>query len=531
MKRINFKYILLLLPAFCMLGCSDSWLDVNDNPNDPKEASLNLLMTSAQASMSFRLSRTVNENSSIFSRQYYNLSESQYTHNNTIYSNDFNGMFAVSLKDYQEVIEQGTAIERWHYVGIAKICKAYAYMMMVDLFGDLPYNEGLNGEENLQPAYDLDSEIYGDLLLLLDEGIADLEKDDLSVDGDLIYGGNIGRWVKAAKTIKLRIYLNTRLVNPDESRTAINALIDEGDFIQSNRDDFEFKYGESVSPKNQHPLYEQEYAGSGDKTHYMDNYFMYNLIAKNDPRLPYYIYRQDDGSSLTFETYPCNTRTDCIYGYLGDHPDFPNGEGDGYIGRDHGDPSGLPGDAEIRATFGVYPIGGIYDNGDFDEATNEVGAGAGILPMISNSMVKFMLAEASITLGTTAVDLVYFEEGIRESMSKVQGFSLAADPNAVPMLANDVEAYVAARIAELNAVGLNEFQKLNIVIKEKYYAEFGNGIEAFTDFRRTGAPADLPTSLAPAAPFPLRLYYSVDETSTNPNAVQPPIDTPIFWDN
>ncbi|MCK5371009.1 MAG: SusD/RagB family nutrient-binding outer membrane lipoprotein, partial [Cyclobacteriaceae bacterium] len=138
--------------------------------------------------------------------------------------------------------------------------------------------------------------------------------------------------------------------------------------------------------------------------------------------------------------------------------------------------------------------------------------------------------EAAITLGTTGVDSVYFEEGIRASMSKVSIFSATTDPNAPLMDPDDIDAYVAARIAELNAAGLNDFQKLNIVVKEKYYAGFGNGIEVFTDYRRTGAPADLPTSLAPAAPFPLRLYYSVNETATNPNAVQLPIDTPIFWD-
>lgn len=530
MKNVNYKYILLLIPAFLIWGCSDSWMDVNNNPNNPKDASLNLLLTSAQVSMGFRLSRSINENPSIFGRQFYNLSESQYTHNNTTYSSDFDLIHANSLKDFQEIIEQGTAKEKWHYVGIAKVCKAYAYMVLVDLFGDLPYDESLSGEDNLQPAYDTDSDIYASLHSLLDEAINDFAKEDLGVDGDLIYGGSISRWVKAAKSIKLRMYVNTRLVNPDESTAAINALIQEGDFISTNSEDFEFRFGESISPLNQHPVYQQEYSGSGDKTFYMDNYFMYNMIAKNDPRLKYYIYRQDDGSSLTFETYPCNTRTDCVYGYLGDHPDFPNGEGDGYIGRDHGDPSGLPGDAEIRATFGVYPIGGTYDDGAMRERTNATGTGAGLLPMISNSMIQFLLAEAAITLGTTGVDSEYFEEGIRTSLSKVSTFSVTTDPNAVPMLANDVEAYVADRIAELNASGLSAEQKLNIVIKEKYYAEFGNGMEAFTDYRRTGAPADLPNSLAPAAPFPLRLYYSVNETSTNPNAVQPTIDTPIFWD-
>ena len=530
MKNIINKYVLLLIPVFLIWGCSDSWLDVNDNPNNPKDASLNLLMTSAQVSMAFRLSRDMNENSSIFSRQFYNLSESQYTHNNTIYSNDFDGIHAIALKDFQEIIEQGTALERWHYVGIAKVCKAYTYMLMVDLFGDLPFDEALNGEEDLQPPYDKDSDIYVSLHGLLDEAIADLTKDDLGVDGDVIYGGSIANWVTAAKSIKLRMYVNTRLVNPDESKAAIDALIADGDIISSNSEDFEFSYGESISPLNHHPVYQQEYAASGDKTFYMDNYFMYNLIKKDDPRLNYYVYRQDDGSSLTFETYPCNTRTDCIYGYLGDHADFPNGEGDGYIGRDHGDPSGLPGDAEIRATFGVYPIGGTFDDGEMEERTNEVGTGAGLLPMISNSMVQFLLAEAAITLGTTGIDSVYFEEGIRASMSKVSVFSATTDPNAPLIDPDDIDAYVAARMAELNAVGLNDFQKLNVVIKEKYYAGFGNGIEVFTDYRRTGAPADLPTSLAPAAPFPLRLYYSVNETATNPNAVQLPIDTPIFWD-
>ncbi len=530
MKKMNYKYVFILIPVFLVWGCSQSWLDVNESPNNPKDASLDLLLTSAQVSMGFRMARTINENPSIFSRQFYNLSESQYTHNNTVYSNDFDGIHAVSLKDFQEIIDQGTALERWHYVGIAKICKAYTYMVMVDLFGDLPYQESLNGEENLQPQYDTDSEIYANLHLLLDEAIANLGEEDLGVDGDVIYGGDVDGWITAANSIKLRMYLNTRLVDANTSRAGIEAILADGDIIDSNGEDFEFSFGESVSPLNQHPLYQQEYAGSGDKTFYMDNYFMYNLIRKNDPRLPYYIYRQDDGSSLTFETYPCNTRTDCIYGYLGDHPDFPSGEGDGYIGRDHGDPSGLPGDAEIRATFGVYPIGGTYDDGEFEERTNEAGTGEGILPLLSNSMMKFYLAEAVITLGISGDAAEYLEEGIRASMSKVSSFSTSVDENAPAIEASDIDDYVADRLAEFNAGGLSDFQRLNIVIKEKYYAEFGNGMEAFTDYRRTGAPADLPTSLAPAAPFPLRLYYSVNETSTNPNAVQPPIDTPIFWD-
>ena len=130
MKKMNYKYVFILIPVFLVWGCTQKWLDVNESPNNPKDASLNLLLTSAQVSMGFRMARTINENPSIFGRQFYNLSESQYTHNNTDYSNDFDGIHAVSLKDFQEIIDQGSALERWHYVGIAKICKAYTYMVI-----------------------------------------------------------------------------------------------------------------------------------------------------------------------------------------------------------------------------------------------------------------------------------------------------------------------------------------------------------------------------------------------------------------
>jgi hypothetical protein len=278
-------------------------------------------------------------------------------------------------------------------------------------------------------------------------------------------------------------------------------------------------------------MYQQEYAGEDNKGFYMDNYFMFNLIEKGDPRLPYYIYRQDDGSGLSFETYPCATRTDCIYGYLGDNPNLPSGAGDGYIGRDHGDPTGLPGDNTIRSTFGVYPIGGSYDDGEFEERTVETGSGgAGIYPMVTTFMMKFMQAEAALILGTTGDPKTLLEEGIRASMAKVESFSLEVDENAEAMDSDEVDAYVDEILADYDAA-TDDTQRLNVIIKEKYYACFGNGHEVYTDYRRTGMPLDLPKSLAPAAPFPLRLYYSFNEVNTNPNAPkQPSMTTPIFWD-
>ncbi len=526
------KYIAFTFVALVLASCGEDWLDINQDPNNPQTGTLALILPGAQAAKAFRMGRDINKNTMVFTRQIYDLSESQYTQDPTTYSNDYDGLFGNSLKEMQEIIEQGSELEAWNYVGIAKIMKAHTYMVMVDLWGDLPYTGALNGEEDLAPEFTPAATIYDNLLLLLDEGIADLAREStLNVEGDLIYVGDVDQWVAAANTIKLRMLLNLRLIDAARATAGINALIAGGNLISDNSDDYEFQFGSTLTPNNRHPLYQIEYI-EGNKTYYMSNYFMYNLIQKQDPRLPFYIYRQGEDSDLNFETTPCSNRTDCVYGLLST---TDLGEAaEGYIGRDHGDPSGIPGDNELRATFGVFPIGGEYDNNARTEAgQGDGGEGAGIIQYLSNAMRAFMLAEAKLTLpnvtGGNSVE-AYLEEGIRASMDKVERLGMSLDEDAEIMDAAAVDAYVAARLAEYATA--SDALKLNVIIKEKYYAQFGNGMEVFTDLRRTGYPADLPRSLAPAAPFPLRLPYSITELNTNSNAPSPPpaLDTPLFWD-
>ena len=533
MKIIK-KYLILTFSVFVLASCGDDWLDINQDPNNPQEGTLSLILPAAQVSKAFRMTRDINKNTMVFSRMVYDLSESQYTQDPTTYSNDYDGLFANALKEMQEVIDQGTALEAWNYVGVAKITKAHTYAVMVDLWGNIPFNDALSGEEERTPDFTDAGEIYNSLIALIDEGIADLDKESslTSVDGDLVYGGDLDQWEMAANTLKLKLYLNLRLVDAAAATAGINDLLANAELITDNDDDYSFTFGSSLTPNNRHPMYQIEYI-EGAKDVYMSHYFMYNLIKKEDPRLPFYIYRQGSDDELDFETTPCSNRTDCVYGLLSD---TDLGEaGEGYLGRDHGDPSGIPGDNEIRATYGVYPIGGLYDDNAREETEQgDGGAGAGIIPYLTNAMRAFMLAEAKLTLsGISGGETVetYFEEGIRASMASVESLGLSLDTDAEAMDSDAIDAYVTARLDEYAAASDNNL-KLNVLIKEKYYAQFGNGMEVFTDLRRTGFPGDLPASLAPAAPFPLRLPYSITELNTNPNAPSPPpaLDSPLFWD-
>lgn len=512
----------------------DSFLDINQNPNNPTSASISLLLPQAEVSAGFWTSRTQNENASIFVRQFYNLNESTYNIQGNLTDNEFNSFYTDPLKDFQEVINQAEEKDLKGYAGIAKVMKAYLSSILIDLWGEVPFTKALEGETNIGPAFEDGDVVYDKLLLLLDDAKADLieanERGDLAT-GDIIYNGDFEQWLRAANTIKLKLLLNLRLVDEDRARTGISSLIAENMLIDDNVDNFVFYFGSSQAPMNQHPVYQQEYV-AGNKTFYMSNYVMYNMITKSDPRLRYYIYRQGTNDELDFQTSPCNSRTDCIYWPLLLDLGAP---ADGYIGREHGDPSGLPGDNALRATFGVYPIGGAYDNNARAERIVTSSTGEGIAPWVTSSMRAFMLAEAALTLGTSGDVEALLEEGVRASMQAVTEFGADVDPNAPPAnsaaLTTAINNYVADVMDTYNNAG-NPSQQLDIVIKEKYYAQFGNGVESYNDYRRTGFPSDLPPSLAPGGPFPLRFPLGPTELTSNPNAPNPAplVSQPIFWD-
>ena len=123
------------------------------------------------------------------------------------------------LANNEQIITQGTAEQRLSYVGIAQIQKAYVISQMVDMFGDIPYSEALKGAANLAPRYDKDADIYNgnpglgiqSLFSLIDDGIANLDKGkSVIVRNDLIYEGDLAKWARLGRTLKLKLYVQIR---------------------------------------------------------------------------------------------------------------------------------------------------------------------------------------------------------------------------------------------------------------------------------------------------------------------------------
>ncbi|WP_128546908.1 SusD/RagB family nutrient-binding outer membrane lipoprotein [Larkinella soli] len=528
MKKIISLFVGTVL-ALTFSGCN-SFLDINVDPNAPSQPALDLLLPATQVSIGVNIGGgATNRIATIIMQHATQNTPSRFDLNGSTFQTPWNALYSEALNDLEIIIREGTARTQWSYVGMAKLEKAYLYSVLVDLWGDVPFSEASKGDGNLSPKFDKGADIYAALFPLIDEAVADLNKQPYVSPGnaDLFYRGDRLSWIRMANSLKLKLLNQIRLVPAEKDRVKrdIDALIDGGQLILANSQDFTFKFGTTETPQNRHPIHISEYRSTKD--FWMDQGFMERLFNADDPRLRYYVYRQTNNAGVSF------TRTS-----------------NGYGGRYTGDPTGAPADNAVRATFGIYPYGGLYDNNPINNltaanvfltnsgasspanhrvVTTADGSGAGIFPILTASMVNFILAESALTLGTKGDPKQYLQNAVTLNLNSINSFVQAPGNTGNLISAATIAGFVDTRLKQFDAAA-GTAGKLGVVMTEKYIALFGNGIESYNDYRRTGFPT-LMAPISPLNPFPLRFTYSQRELNTNTNApAQNNFVTPVFWD-
>ena len=418
----------------------------------------------------------------------------------------------------------------WIHAGITKVIQAYVLVTLVDFFGDVPWTETFD-DTNFNPVADDDATVYDVAIAKLDEAITDLAKESLATpSNDLFYDGDPDKWITLAKSLKLKIYLNLRLVDVAGATTAINGLIADGDLISSEEQNWIFSYSRVTdNPDSRHPFFIYNYLNGGNT--YMANYFMWTLYDEKplrDPRMRYYFYRQTLESSEDYQALPCYG-TDRPAHYPVDLP-YCTLE-DGYWGRDHLDDDGIPPDTRARTLWGVYPAGGEFDMDQGVPASASSGLqGAGAEMIMIDCYVKFMLAESALTLGTTGDPRQLLLDAVESSIAHVMAFGaeLAAPPY-IPSQ-QDIDDYLA-EVGTLYDAAATDNERLEVIVKEYYIALFGNGVEVYDLVKRTTMPSNLqPALLADPGNFPRTFNYPAICVNLNSAIAQKPHTVQVFWD-
>jgi hypothetical protein len=534
--KIYFRGLAMGALLLAASGCEKDFLDINVDPNNPSEVPLSQLLTQAQVTMtnSFGIGNPgMSTPASILVHQTVQRGsvDSYFVSGDDFQiQTSWQNLYSGALEDLKQIQVQGLEKGDLHYVGISKILSAYTYSMMVDLWGDIPFSEATAGQEFFHPNYEDDATIYPALIAMLDDGIADLAADTQDTPGnaDLFYAGDLAAWRKLAKSIKLKLYNQTRLV--DDVAGSVNALIAEGDFISAD-EDFELQYGTSVAPDDRNPAFVLEYT-LGNRPSYISPYF-YEIMTDQsglndvlsgiaDPRVPYYWFKQ--------LTDPANAQNPTEYT-----------DTNGFLSiwfASQGVNQGFQQDVS-QTVLGLYPIGGRYDD-DEGGAVNTTGAISGpgdvAQRLFTNFALLYTQAELALTEpGVTGDPRALFEDAMDASFDKVN--SIAADAGAPLIAGADVDDYIAAVLAKYDAADANG--KLELIMTEKWIASFGFALDSYTDYRRTGFPImydpnsdPLPFTVT-SRDYPVSMAYNSNSLNLNQNAPedQKSVTTDrVFWD-
>lgn len=549
MKKIN-KNIFWLFLITLFISCETTELNLLEDPNLPSADNLdpdtNLNFVCYSLSEFFEEATEAGAESV---RLEYMFDTYQVNYNNS--NVNAAGMWTIAYSDILNEIDKIEPIliesGRVRHLGILKIIRAYTLMTLVDYFGDVPLSDALNGGDNF-PTLDLGQDVYTKALADLDAALVDFSNidDDITPDAtDLFYAGDETKWTRLANSLKLKYYLSKRSIDQAGSASGIANILIEDNFITDSADDFFWQAGTSNNPQSKHQYYVEEYeaANTGE---YIPNYLAWAMTIEkgiDDPRLRYYIYRQAN----SFPTDPAvlNNEIDCwndprpdTYAAIDAISAQPMpfcalfDRGDGYWGRDHSENDGIPPDNAKRMTFGVYPAGGIFDDGQASGIDSGDGLnGAGIWPIMMNSYMYFMRAEAALYLSTTDDARAMLEEGVRNSISTVMSkLPNPASFNNIPDT-DDVNDYVDVVLALYDAATTND-EKMAVVGKEYWLAMYGNGVEGYNLYRRTGTPINLQPTYLGTGSFPRSFLYPNVSVDRNPNINQKSgLTEQVFWDN
>lgn len=543
MKR--FIYGLTLAAGMVLAtSCADKLDELLENPNavNATTASPDFLLNRIQldyqnlwfgvSDRGARLTRIINQGAALYEAAYGPVST------NGTWSN----AYANILADINFLLPLAEAGNLQRHMGIAKTIKAMVLMHLVDTYGDVPYTEAIKGSDNFNPKVDSGASVYAAALALLNEANGHFTiATSAGTPNDYYYNRNYTRWNRLVNTMKLKYFLNTRLVDAGVSKAGIDALISGGALLAAG-DDFVFRFGTTnADPDSRHPKFAGQYTnGGGD---YQSTDFMHHLTVEkgfDDPRARYYIYRQVLTNTNSVDEQECISQIAPPHYLVGNFP-YCNPAGNrGYWGRDHLDPDGIPPDGLKRSAYGAFPAGGRFDN-DSGAPVNNINLGmrgAGIHPIMLAAYVDFMLAESAIVLQTAGDPKVLMLSGIQKHMNYVRAFAVAGAEGSTVLNFEAPAAFTARVNNYLAYVGTqydaqpNNDKKLNVIAREYWLSLFGNGSEAFNMYRRTGKPERMQPALEERpGSFVRSFLYPNNYIVTNTSAAQKQnLAVQVFWD-
>lgn len=409
------------------------------------------------------------------------------------------------IRNTRDIIERvKNTPERSNLMNMTRILQAYVFTLLTDAYGDIPYSEAGMGfyQQKFFPKYDLQQDIYKDLIKEVTEASAALNAAGKIESGEILFEGNIAQWKKFGYSLLLRLGMRLSKADAGLAKTTVQAAL-TGGVITENADDARMRHEDNYRQPIGNMLNSTEAANF-----YIPNTFINALKSTNDPRL----------SSIAIRYIGAGSGPAQV-------PAVGSTDPDDQIGMPMGNDNGT-----ILAAVAADGLVSYYEYSQIDRRRMASATSPNFF--ITAAQNHLLLAEAAqrewLTGGKTAAE--YYEAGIRLHMEQMEMHhpASAIAPSAIQQYIDD-HPY-------------NEATGLEQIGTQYWIASFLNGPEAWANFRRTGYPAlppnPYPAGDIPAGTFIRRITYPVSELSANTDNVNAAIgiqgadkmDTRIWWD-
>jgi hypothetical protein len=523
MKR-NRSFIVLLTIVLCFIRCTNGFEEMNQDPYAIRKVEPGFLLTGAQRGMN--VGNWDGEQTIV--QQYVNAYNAgatagfQFNEDVDGYNSPRWGIYTGVITSLVQIINLTKDDPAYRNLyNMSRIWKAYAFMTLVDTYGDVPYYEAGKGYLlsegyvlNINyPKYDKMTDIYADLYNELKTATADLSVSNEYVTGDLFFGGSaapspaliatqVDKWKKIGYSLLLRLGMRYSKLDPIKAASIAQEAFDGG-VMQSNSDNVVTTLYSTAVPNNFSNLQRTV----SPYFYYLAEPFVNQLKSTGDPRLKYIgaSYAKPEQTTSTRDTTRANQ-----YG-------FP-------IGYDQVSVLKFPG---YRGSKGG---GQNYTQLNYGVVANNVAPSF----FITNSQTQLLLAEAKfrswISGGLTAQE--YYEAGVKAAMDEWSLFPGVFSP--------------AVRDAEKSnyllhpAIAYNDADALKLINTQYWICSVTNGAEAFANWRRSGFPVLQPNTYNNNlnGGFVRRMAYPNSESVQNPDSYNVAVarmggdvlTQRVFWD-
>lgn len=254
MKKIR-NICLILAGVFTLAGCED-YLDVNTNPNGPDallqpELFLPQIQSALAVSIQWdgRFVGMYTQNWIYATGDAYSLN----LHANPLsdtYATLWRGVYWEMGYNLSDMIKSGELNEKYDFVGVGHILRAYGWQMLTDYHGPVILTQAFDSERRV---FDFDEQdvVYEEIERLVLLGIENLERTDgLSAEdsglgeADLIYQGDRDKWIKfgyGLLALSKHRLTNKSSYDPQEVINLVNQS------FTSNADDAQMRFQGEVS--------------------------------------------------------------------------------------------------------------------------------------------------------------------------------------------------------------------------------------------------------------------------------------------